>query len=306
MFLTEYTALERVGRNLDAPHPLGWPNVVMHAKSSAFSYASHTTSLSLYTVIRGLETHEVGRARFAVTPDRYLILNDHTRHAHAVQDGTETLSVRFRSGLGADVFTAFATPDERQLDDPRFRLERPHFFERTYARDPRLSFLMGLLVAFIFEGVGQDALEQAVQPVLARLLTLHRDLDAEIERLPAAKRSTREELYRRLHTARDYIEASYLEKLNLSGIADVVNLSPHHFLRLFKEAFNTTPYQFVIAKRLERALELLCSTDQDVTNICFDLGFESLGSFSRDFKRRFGRSPSQFRRVNETPSETSA
>jgi AraC family transcriptional regulator len=130
---------------------------------------------------------------------------------------------------------------------------------------------------------------------LQHLLVLHRNLEPEIERLPAAKRSTREELFRRLHVARDYIEASFLENVDLKSIADVVNLSPHHFLRLFKETFAITPYQMVIGKRLEKAKHMLLSGGSSVTDVCFDMGFESLGSFSRDFKRRFGVSPSQIK-----------
>jgi AraC family transcriptional regulator len=268
-------------------------NLVLHTRANAASVEKHLTSLAVFTVIRGSELHEVGRARYAVTPYRYLILNEATQHAHRIEDNTEVISLRFRTGLGTDVRTAFATPHEQQLEKPDFRLGSLEFFERTYPQDPHLSNLIGLLRAFIWTGVGQDALEQAMQPVLKYLLVLHQHLDPEIERLPAAKRSTREELFRRLHTARDFIEACFLDPLDLTSIADVVNMSPHHFLRLFKEAFETTPYQLVIARRLERAKQLLLAGNSSVTDVCFDLGFESLGSFSRDFKRRFGVSPSQ-------------
>jgi AraC family transcriptional regulator len=255
--------------------------------------AAHDTSMALFTVIRGCEIHEVGRARYAVTPHRYLILNEATKHAHRIEDNTEVISLRFRRNLNTDVRTAFAASHEQQLEQPDFRVVPLEFFERTYPQDPRLSHFIGLLRAFIWVGVSQDALEQAMQPVLEHLLVLHRHLEPEIERLPAAKRSTREELFRRLHVARDFIEACFLDNLDLTGIADVVNMSPHHFLRLFKEAFQITPYQLVIARRLERAKQLLLTGNSSVTDVCFDLGFESLGSFSRDFKRRFGVSPSQ-------------
>lgn len=294
MFLTDYNALGKLGRSLDAPHSHGWMNVLMHAKGDAQSFATHTTSLSIYSVFRGLERHEVGPARFAVTPDRYLILNDNQRHAHSIEDQTEVLSLRFRTGLGSDVYTAAALPAEQQLENPQARLPI-EFFERTYPRDKRLSELLGWLRIFIWEGVRQDPLEQAVQPILEHLLVLHRNLEAEIERQPAAKRSTREELFRRLHVARDYIEATYLEDINLFGIANIANLSPHHFLRLFKQSFQITPYQFVTQKRLELAKNWLTNTEKDVTDICFDLGFDSLGTFSRSFKTRFMVSPSQYR-----------
>ncbi len=294
MFLTDYASLSKIGKNPDAPHPNGWMNLVLHARGDAQQIPVHSTSLSVYSVFRGLERHEVGRARFALTADRYLILNDHQRHAHGIEDNTEVLSIRFRTGLGADVYSAAALPAERQLEQPDDRLPL-EFFERTYPRDTRLSQFMGLVRAFIWHEVSQDPLEQALQPVVEHLLVLHRNLEAEIERQPAAKRSTREELFRRLHVARDFIEACYLENINLFSIADVANLSPHHFLRLFKQSFQITPYQFVTQKRLALAQQWLIETDKNVTDICFDLGFDSLGTFSRNFKARFAVSPSQYR-----------
>ncbi len=294
MFLTDYAALKTIGRSLDAPNPKGWMNVLIHAKGNAQEIPVHTTSLSLYSVFSGLELHEVGRARFAVTPDRYLLLNDNQRHAHRIEDNTEVLTLRFRTGLGADVYSAAALPPEKQLDNPDLRLPL-EFYERTYPRDVRLSQFMGVLRAFIWAEVSQDPLEQAMHPIIEHLLVLHRNLEADIERLPAAKRSTREELFRRLHIARDFIEASFLEPINLFSIADVVNLSPHHFLRLFKQVFELAPYQFVTHKRLELAKKWLTDTDKDVTDICFDLGFDSLGTFSRNFKARFRVAPTQYR-----------
>jgi AraC family transcriptional regulator len=294
MFLTDYAAITQIGRSLDAPHPNGWMNLLLHARGDAQQIPMHTTSLSLYSVFHGSERHEVGRARFAVTPERYLLLNDNQRHTHGIEDGTEVLSLRFRTGMGSDVYSAATLPLDQQLEDPRQRVPL-EFFERTYPRDTRLSELVGWLRMFIWAEVTQDPLEQAMQPVLERLLVLHRNLDAEIEAQPAAKRSTREELFRRLHVARDYIEASYLEKIDLFTIADIANLSPHHFLRVFKQSFEVTPYQFVTQKRLELAQKWLRETEKDVTDVCFDLGFESLGTFSRSFKARFLVSPSQYR-----------
>ena len=294
MILTDYAQLSRVGKTLDAPHPRGWPNLVLHAKGEACELPEHTTSTALFTVISGLETHRVVTARFAVTPERYLLLNDGTRHAHSLEQSSEVLSVRFRTGLAADVYTAAATPDDDQLEDPHLR--KPiRFFERTYPRDPKLQVFLGLLRAFTLNHTSQDALEQALHPVLELLFRLHRGLEAEIEQLPAAKRSTREELYRRLHTARDYIEASFLERPNLETLAALVELSPHHFLRLFKTQFGLPPYQYLVQRRLQHAQHLLKTTESDVTDICFDLGFESLGSFSRSFKDKFGVSPSSYR-----------
>ncbi|MDX2006132.1 MAG: AraC family transcriptional regulator [Meiothermus sp.] len=294
MLLTEYAQVSRVGHSPNAPHSAGWPNVILHARGRDESVPEHATSAGLFTAVAGLETHRVGLARFAVTPERYLLLNDGVRHAHGLEGEGEVLSVRFRTGLAADVYTAAASPDEEQLEHPERR--RPvRFYERTYPRDPKLQVFLGLLRAFTLGHTSQDALDQALHPVLELLLRLHRGLDAEIERLPAARRSTREELYRRLHLARDYMESSFLERPDLDTLAGLVELSPHHFLRLFKAQFGLPPYQYLVQRRLRHAAHLLRTTGADVTDVCFDLGFESLGSFSRSFKEKFGVSPSSYR-----------
>jgi len=73
-------------------------------------------------------------------------------------------------------------------------------------------------------------------------------------------------------------------------------MSPFHFIRRFESVFGTTPHQFRIQSRLERAKHLLALRDYSVTDVCMEVGFSSLGSFSALFARRFGKPPSAYRR----------
>src|SRR3954449_5283622 len=101
--------------------------------------------------------------------------------------------------------------------------------------------------------------------------------------------------FRRLLRARDAIHARYAEPLDLRALAREAALSPYHFLRLFRDAFGTTPHQYLTRVRLEAAKRLLLA-DAPVTEVCFEVGFQSLGSFSALFARRIGAPPSAFRR----------
>jgi AraC-like DNA-binding protein len=86
-------------------------------------------------------------------------------------------------------------------------------------------------------------------------------------------------------------------------------LSPFQFIRRFKALFGETPHQLRIAARIDRARRLLALTDRAVTDVCLDVGFSSLGSFSALFARRVGRSPSAYRaevRATTSPSERPA
>ncbi len=116
-----------------------------------------------------------------------------------------------------------------------------------------------------------------------------------IEALPALRVATREELYRRLHNARDYIAATYHQPITLDEIARVACLSPTHFLRTFKQLFRQTPHQYLTAQRLRQAQKRLLTTDQSITEICYAVGFESVGSFSWLFRRHTGHSPAHYR-----------
>ena len=120
MVLRDYNEPQKQGLDMNAPcKTLGWPNMVLCGRASAVAYPEHAGPLSLKTVRSGCEVNEVGKARFAVTPGRYLLLNDKQRHAHAVKDDAEVFLVMFRSGLAAEVAESLTTPTERLLDNPK-------------------------------------------------------------------------------------------------------------------------------------------------------------------------------------------
>lgn len=102
-------------------------------------------------------------------------------------------------------------------------------------------------------------------------------------------------LYKRIEDAKIFMDRNYHKKLVLDQIARKVCLSKYHFSRLFKEAYGITPYQYLTKKRINISMQWLYS-DRPIKEICRNVGFESLHSFSNLFKRHTGKSPSQFRK----------
>jgi AraC-like DNA-binding protein len=100
----------------------------------------------------------------------------------------------------------------------------------------------------------------------------------------------------RLCRARDLIREYYDDSVTLDDCAAEAGLSPWHLLRSFRAAFGETPKEFLTRLRLERAKHLLTVTDRSVTEVCLDVGFSSLGTFSTLFKGHFGCSPKEYRR----------
>jgi AraC-like DNA-binding protein len=104
-----------------------------------------------------------------------------------------------------------------------------------------------------------------------------------------------EDLNRRLLRARDAMDRAYAEPLNVCAVAAVAHLSEAYFIRSFRATFGETPHRYLQRRRVERSMFLLRETDRSVTDICFDVGFTSLGTFSRTFREIVGESPSDYR-----------
>ena len=96
---------------------------------------------------------------------------------------------------------------------------------------------------------------------------------------------------------RNYIENNYETDLSLEVLSHVQCISKYHLLRLFKKYYGQTPRQYLIDKRVEKSKEYLKS-GVSVTETCFAVGFESLGSFSSLFKTKTGKSPNNFKKSN--------
>ena len=107
--------------------------------------------------------------------------------------------------------------------------------------------------------------------------------------------ATAPDVYERLCRARTFIDLCYDLPLNLEQISSQACFSRYHFLRLFRAAFDKTPHQYLVERRIEKAKELLSSKDLRVTDICFEVGFQSLGSFSSLFHKYVGHAPVTYR-----------
>ncbi len=98
-----------------------------------------------------------------------------------------------------------------------------------------------------------------------------------------------------LRHARGFIDNHFTGPLDLDQISRQAHLSRYHFIRLFRRTFSETPHEYLTRKRIEKAKELLAQSNLSVTEICFEVAFESLGSFSSLFHKIVGWSPSVYR-----------
>src|SRR5919205_2951717 len=111
-----------------------------------------------------------------------------------------------------------------------------------------------------------------------------------------------EESNRRMLRARDAMDRAYAQPLDVPALARIAHVSPAHFTRTFRATFGETPHRYLQRRRIERAMFFLRTTDRSVTDICFDVGFSSLGTFSRTFRDIVGESPTAFRQRGRMPA----
>lgn len=105
-----------------------------------------------------------------------------------------------------------------------------------------------------------------------------------------------EDSNRRMLRARDAMDRDYAQPLDVKSLARIAQVSEAHFIRTFHATFGEPPYRYLQRRRVERAMFLLRETDRSVTEICLDVGFNSLGTFSRTFSEIVGESPREYRR----------
>jgi len=266
-----------------------------------YSYFAETPGLplSLKCMFNGRALYRIPRAEFAVDDGGYLILNNRQPYSIEIASPTrvETFVLWFPDGWAEEVQNGLTRPNERLLDDPANGATPVSFFERytrhdgtvsPKARELRRAFRSG-------EMIEDDWLEEKLRELLGAMVESQMGVKRQTNGLPAARAATREELWRRVNRARDFLHAHLGAPVRLSEVATAACLSPFHLLRTFQSAFRQTPHEYLQQCRLERAKFLLEKTRIPVTAICLDCGFTSLGSFSTFFQKNCGVSPREWR-----------
>jgi AraC family transcriptional regulator len=159
------------------------------------------------------------------------------------------------------------------------------------AADP---VIWGLAASFRAALLGGRTMSDVEADIRLRLLVGH--VLTTYGGLPPATRSNGRLDARRLSRVVEFIDDRLEGRLALRELADVAALSPFHFLRAFRRATGLTPHAYVTARRMERALRMLRTTDRPVLEIAARLGYANPAHFRRAFRRAFGVAPGQVER----------
>lgn len=276
---------------------------LMQGRGDRYWVRAEGLPLSLKSVTGGRARYTMGRSEFSIDDGGWLIVNEDQPYTIeiAAPAPVETFIVWFPRGWAEDVWRSATARDERLLAEPEpANPRRAEFFPRYTVNDALVAPRLRELQRAARQKIALDEawLEERLRRLLAGMLGAQRDLRREIAGVPAARSATREELWRRINRARDFAHARCDEPLGLSDLATIAAMSPYHFLRVFRACFHETPHDWLSTCRIERAKALLAHTDHPVTEICFMVGYASLGSFSTRFQRMTGSSPRAWRRAH--------
>ncbi|MGA9768017.1 MAG: AraC family transcriptional regulator [Blastocatellia bacterium] len=285
------------------------PNAAALAKDSSYilktrakEYYGQTcvSHLSIKSAFRGNALFEISNGRYLPDKNTYLIINPNQQYSLTVNSRTEVegIIIFFAAGFAEEVYRSITAPPGQLLDEPEISgAARLEFVQRLYPHDDILSPSLNALWDILDSLSGEPWwYEEQLHNIMQHLLHVHRNVYREMASLQAVRAATREEIYRRIYRARDYIAASIDQPLTLNEMARVACLSPNHFMRTFKQVFHMTPYQYLTSLRLERARQLLYQPGLTITEICFLVGFESPSYFSWLFHRNVGLSPHAYRK----------
>lgn len=277
----------------------GWPSVVLNVRGVVDHRPDIRGPLSLFLNVRGTSFLTANGHRAQVGTDTFFITNAEQYYTLDVPDAaTETFNIHLGHALAETAFRDLTTAPDRLLDvDPAAVPGTPvHFFNQLYPRDAAFDAAVARLAA------GRDLLnrdplgrDELLLGLLPPLLAHRAEVLAQVARLPAARASTRYEVYRRLRRAVDFLHAHFADEVSLDELAVVACLSKYHFVRLFRAALGCTPFEYRRQLRLRHARHLLADTTLPVGEVALWVGFTSDAAFCRAFYRATGAWPQAWR-----------
>ena len=275
----------------DGPPVLGRHNLVLRASGRSHHVKDYPGPLSIKTVVRGNAAWRQGRRGLPVAQDSFLVLSDEEPYSLDIEarEPVHTCCVFFAKGFVESVHQSM-TSGGLDTRDP----VQMEFLSHLHPRDERISNRITRIAGCAHPpGFWMD--EQFLA-LAEDLLLLYDEVRQRIGRLPGRKPATREELYRRVSTGRDFMHARAFEHISLNDVARASFLSPYHFHRAFRGAFGVSSHDYVTRLRIDRAAQLLReSPDLSVTHVAGAVGFESPTSFASLFRRHTGVPPSALR-----------
>jgi len=273
--------------------PQSGNGVVRATISTPYFYPRHETPYLFVGNYEGTGHYLLNDRTITVTSDYYYLLNagDELEITFRNPNGLHSLLIMLDKQLIERCIQLEHSTPEQLLEGTPIQC----ITDRPIPAVPQLydPMIRQLLSRIQVKGSGDPLEREGFFFELAQYLHQKANRSAnELQLIPAVRWQTREELYRRVLLGKLYMNDNWHHCLLLDDIAKAACLDKYYFLKIFRSLYATTPHQYLNNIRLEKAVALLKNGSYSIGDICQMVGFESLGSFSQLFKRKYGVAPS--------------
>ncbi|HMV09443.1 MAG TPA: AraC family transcriptional regulator [Cyclobacteriaceae bacterium] len=284
-------------------------NMIIHARAKEIAYPDHWGGLSVKCAFYGEEFYKSSNALYAVDDQHYLVFNEGKYYSSWIESEqeVESFTVNITPEFAAEFFQSLHASTTELLDNGNHlpRVEPIRFSEKLYHHNSLVTPVLHQIKHLSQQvKANHERITESLFLLLQRLYENQFSTNLEIESVQKCKASTKAEIFERLTRAKDFIYSAYNTDITLAEIAEIACLNQFYFLRQFRKLYKTTPHQFLTQRRMQVAAELLKQSKKNVVEICGDVGFSDIASFSKLFKRTFGLTPLQYRQQHQASMST--
>lgn len=295
MIITELPQATNLNNNLSE----SGGNVIVYARSNGeYFYPRHKTPYVFVTNFINQGNYLLNSRPIEVSQKNFYFLNanDELEIQFKKQLPLQTLGIFFDQKFIRAALQCITFSDEQLLEFYENRSEQEFYipsvpFELTQNIQDKIASLLR-------SPMKKEEQDHLLFELITQFVMINNDTLKQLKKIDVVKKSTKEELYKRLFLSKEFIHDNASEKLTIDRIAQEACMNKFHYLSNFKKLFNITPHQYLNEVRLKKAYRLLVSRQCNVTEACFSVGFESIGSFSNLFKKKFRVSPSILLNLN--------
>ncbi|HEV3411576.1 MAG TPA: AraC family transcriptional regulator [Puia sp.] len=263
--------------------------------SNAFKYST------LRLVVDGHAEYILEKKSYRISKNEFLICNGDQDGIGIIDSKKEVsqICIHLKPSLISDAFRLLTSGDHFDLDKRMDGYPDCQLFENAYNLNSSLAVSKSLrpLVALIKEGRGNEIyLDEEWLLNLAEAIVLNeKTIRVSLSGLRSVRHTTRNEIMKRLLIGKEYMDANFTKNPKIAGIASLAFMSEFFFYRNFKLAFRTTPYQYILDKKIGLAKELIQDEKMGFAEIAESCGFPDIFTFSKAFKRKCGFAPARYR-----------
>lgn len=274
--------------------PKRFGNEIYHSKVKSFFLPAYKTNFTIKFCRSGSERYNVDGKEIDVQKNQYLILNEGQEVIFHTRQFSDGLSIFLEKEVLQDVYYNLTHTEKMLLDYPMGYNSDPIF--RTFqipAVDPLGAYLAEFFEPLLDRPQSIDIHPGDYYKFAYKLIISQHEMNKKIHSIDKVRKSTREEIYKRLLLALEYLHQSYKQSFDLEEVANKAYLSKFHFLRMFKQAFGKTPFQYHQMLKMKDARKQVESGSKSIKEIGFELGFAEISSFSKSFYNYFGVYPTK-------------